>query len=359
MKNITRIILFTGLISTNLIAYAQNTELKGNVKGLGNTDVTFYYTQNGQQKADKVKAIEGKFNWTAPMTKMERVMVMFPRRGIYFFAESGKMAINGSMDSLDHLKITGTKVQAEFNVYNEQLQDFMAKDTTGSGIKTLAGNSENYARDRINKAKKRKFDDQYIQKQPESMVSLYMLKDRAVIGSYDDVLSGYDKLGSTPKLTPEGMELTKRLEILKRKRIGEQVMDFTLPNLVGKTVNVSDFKGQYVLIDFWASWCSPCRAENPNIVKAYHAYKEQKFNVIGITIDENLDKWRQAVKEDGTPWTQLADLKDPVKSVADYYGILGVPSSLLIDPNGKIIAIDVRGESLKKKLTELFGAPKI
>lgn len=356
MKTITKIFIITGAMLSLFKASAQ-TVLSADVKGLSNKEVTFYYLDGSTQKSDKVKPVDGKFSWTAPINKVQRVTLMFPNRAILFYAERGSIKISGSFDALDNLLITGTPTQNEFNAYNAALKAYIEKDTTGNNAAIPNVVSENYARDRIRRAKKRVFDDQYIEQHPKSIISLYALIDRAIIGSYDEVITGYEKLGASLKALDEGKELGKRVQILKRKRVGQQVFDFTLNDINGNPVSISKFKGQYVLIDFWASWCSPCRAENPNIVKAYNAYKAQKFNVIGITIDENLDKWRQAVKEDGTPWTQLADIKNSPQSVSEYYGIRGVPSSLLLDPTGKIIAIDVRGESLKKKLTELFAGP--
>jgi len=334
----------------------QEIQLKGHVKGLGNSKVTFYYITGTSQKSDIVTSVDGKFMWKAAIVSPQKITVMFPKRSIQLFAESGHMTVNGTMDSLDNLSISGSKLQTQFSAYSKAMNEAVAKDTTGSSLVIPNTRNENFARNKIFRAKKRVFDDQFIQKNSENILSVFLLQDRAILGSYEEVMSGYEKLGSSVKATAEGISLTERLEILKRRRVGEQVYNFTLNDLDGKPVNINAFKGQYVLIDFWASWCGPCRAENPNLVKAYNKYKANKFNVIGVTIDEDLDKWKQAVKEDGTPWTQLTDLKDRSKAVATYYGILGVPSSLLIDPDGKIIAMDVRGESLQKKLAEMFQA---
>jgi len=354
-KALKKIMAYSAIaICTFSSVHGQEVQLKGNVKGLGNSKITFYYLVGTSQKSDIVTSVDGKFMWKASIVSPQKITVMFPKRAIQLYAESGQMTINGTMDSLDNLSIGGSHVQTQFNAYTKEMNEAVAKDTTGSSQVIPNTRNENFARNKILRAKKRVFDDQFIQKNSENILSVFLLQDRAMLGSYDEVMSGYEKLGSSVKATAEGISLTQRLEILKRRRVGELVYNFTLNDLDGKPVNIAEFKGQYVLIDFWASWCGPCRAENPNLVKAYNRYKANKFNVIGVTIDEDLDKWKQAVKEDGTPWTQLADLNDRSKAVATYYGILGVPSSLLIDPDGKIIALDVRGESLQKKLDELF-----
>ncbi len=108
---------------------------------------------------------------------------------------------------------------------------------------------------------------------------------------------------------------------------------------------------KYTFVDIWASWCGPCRAESPNILKAYNAYKEKGFNVLGISIDADLEAWKKAIKEDGLPWLQLTDQK---REITMYYGVVAIPSTLLIDTKGNILAVDLRGEALQKKLAELM-----
>ena len=133
------------------------------------------------------------------------------------------------------------------------------------------------------------------------------------------------------------------------------MLDFQQKSADGKQVGYADFKGKYVLIDFWASWCGPCRAENPNVLKAYNRYKDNNFTVVGISLDDKEENWKKAIREDKMPWTQLSDLKGWENEVSTYYGIRAIPSTLLVDPGGKIIAKDLRGEMLNQKLAELFN----
>jgi peroxiredoxin len=132
------------------------------------------------------------------------------------------------------------------------------------------------------------------------------------------------------------------------------MIDFTQPDVNSKPVKLSDFKGKYILLDFWASWCGPCRAENPNVLKAYNTYKDKNFTVIGVSLDDSGEKWRKAIEEDGMPWIQLSDLKGFRNEVASQYGIQAIPSTFLLNPEGVIIAKDLRGEALHKKLGELL-----
>ncbi len=175
------------------------------------------------------------------------------------------------------------------------------------------------------------------------------------MGDYHDVKKIYDYLDPSVQVSVTGQQIAKRLIVLQRSSIGETMLDFTQKNMSGEPVRFSNFKGKYVFVDFWASWCGPCRAENPNVLKAYNQYKDKNFTVIGVSLDDNGEKWKKAVKDDNMPWTQLSDLKGWKNEVSTYYGIQAIPSSFLIDPQGRIIAKGLRGEALNQKLAELFG----
>ncbi|MCA5003640.1 AhpC/TSA family protein [Sphingobacterium sp. WQ 366] len=135
--------------------------------------------------------------------------------------------------------------------------------------------------------------------------------------------------------------------------VGNQMPDFSLPNHEGKEVKWNEFKGKYVLIDFWASWCGPCLREMPNIVKLYEECKDKNFEIIGITVDDNKDKWLKAIKENNMTWTQLGDMKAWDSHIVKLCNVSAVPYTVLIDPTGKVIALDLRGEELIKKVKEL------
>jgi peroxiredoxin len=142
---------------------------------------------------------------------------------------------------------------------------------------------------------------------------------------------------------------------MKALAIGQLAPEISLPNPDGTVVPLSSLRGKYVLVDFWAKWCGPCRRENPNIVRAYNQYKDKGFTVYGVSLDRSKADWLQGIQEDGLTWTHVSDLKYWQSEAAKTYNITAIPFSLLLDPNGKIIAKNLRGQALDEKLEEVLG----
>ena len=141
---------------------------------------------------------------------------------------------------------------------------------------------------------------------------------------------------------------------LENVQIGKTAPEFSLPDTAGVSVSLSDFRGKYVLLDFWASWCPPCRRENPNVVKAFNEYKDKNFTIIGISLDKDKSKWLKAIADDNLTWTHLSDLKYWDSEIPALYGVRGIPANVLLDPDGVIIAKNITGEDLHQKLKEVI-----
>ena len=144
------------------------------------------------------------------------------------------------------------------------------------------------------------------------------------------------------------------VDAMKTIAVGQPAPEIALPDTTGQVVKLSSMRGKYVLVDFWAKWCGPCRQENPNVVKAYNKYKDKGFTVFGVSLDRTKNDWLMAIKQDGLTWTHVSDLKYWQSAAAKTYNITGIPFSVLLDPNGVIIAKNLRGQALDKKLEEVL-----
>ena len=164
------------------------------------------------------------------------------------------------------------------------------------------------------------------------------------------------RLSETARNSQSGLEMAARIQKAKQVGIGSIAPNFTQNDTLGNPVALFSFRGKYLLIDFWASWCGPCRQENPNVVAAWQKYKDKGFDVLGVSLDQptGKERWMKAIHDDKLTWTQVSDLKYWKNEVAVSYGIQAIPQNYLLDPNGVIIGKNLRGEALQSKLAELF-----
>jgi peroxiredoxin len=197
-----------------------------------------------------------------------------------------------------------------------------------------------------------------LEREPPSLGLIYLLRSNATLDK-DKYFSVYIAVAEKFKKEWPGNyyanEFVSFVESLKRTAIGQPAPEISMPDPDGRIFTLSSMKGKYVLVDFWAKWCGPCRQENPNVVRAYNEFKGKGFDILGVSLDRSKEEWMQAIAEDGLTWHHVSDLAYFNSKAAKDYNITGIPFSILVDPDGIIIAKNLRGLDLQKKLTEVLN----
>ena len=265
----------------------------------------------------------------------------------------GNTEVTGSASHKDYLALKAKEAPyeaAEDALYKDYSTARKNKDSVGERVaENKIDSIESLVKEDVYKG----FVKDYGKKSP---VALYALAQYTGY-SIDPVKAQplYDQLAPSIKNLPAGKAFEKRIAVAKTLQIGRPALPFTETDTLGSPVSLASFKGKYVLIDFWASWCGPCRAENPNVVKAFNDYKDKGFTVLGVSLDRpgQKERWLKAIHDDRLAWTHVSDLKFWDNDVAQLYDVKAIPQNFLIDKEGKIIARDIRGEELETTLQQV------
>lgn len=365
-SNIKHLVFLLGLISILGIACKQSGSkftIEGDLKELGIKEL-FFIRMSDSQKVDTVKVVDGKFTFQGQNSEPTVYMInLGPElQPAFAILEPGNFKVSYDKNSLQQLQITGGTEQASYNDFVKKCSPIFTKIDSLmklgyaedlSDIEKMSLQNEFESLDKQLQDKQRAF----IKENKNKVVAAFMAKN-LIDGMQEEngalVEEYYNTLSPEIQKSYFGRQIGQQLAVIKQTASGQQASDFTLPSIDGTPITLSSFKGKITLIDFWASWCGPCREENPFVVQAYNAFHAKGFEILGVSLDKDKTKWQEAISKDGLNWTHVSNLKGWDCEVAKQYGVESIPTNFLLDKDGKIIAKNLRGEELRIKLASLL-----
>ncbi len=345
--------------------------ISGNTKGIDNGTKVYLQVQGESQLVpkDTVTVENGKFEFKGTSDLPELgFLTIEGSNGIPFVLENGNIEITFDKDSLQNNKISGT-------VENEIFQDFTTKNNTiyDKIMSYQHANQEKYMtaqasndtatvnsliKDLENiKTELSEVPVQVINNNPKSFVGVLLTENQLLRQeiSVDEAQKRLDNFEKKLLDTRAAKNIKKIIDAANSVEIGKKAPDFSAPSPEGKEISLKESLGKVTIIDFWASWCGPCRMENPHVVELYKQYHDKGLNIIGVSLDKDGDKWKEAIAKDGLTWNHISNLKFWEDPIAEKYNVKAIPATFIVDANGVIVAKDLRGAELDAKIKELLG----
>jgi peroxiredoxin len=345
--------------------------IKGKIAGADSVTFILQKREGGKYvKIDSATVVKGEFtikggkvDYPLYVTLMAKNM----RKGMSFFLENSNITISGHIDSLYQAKVTGSKTQDEYESVmkmeepvNEKMSELSKaySEISEKGNKASLDSIMAIYKDLNEKA--RQIEKDFIRNNPSSYAAPVILQGISYEMDASEIESLVNVLDTNVAKTEIVVTLKERAEKMKSVEIGRTAPDFTMNDVDGNPVTLSEIygKSKLLLVDFWASWCGPCRRENPNVVKAWKDFNKKGFNILGVSLDRpgDKEKWMQAIKDDNLTWNHVSDLQYWNCAAAKLYAVNSIPANFLLDEKGTIIAKNLRGEDLYNKLKELLSA---
>jgi len=359
------------LLACSVVAQTQKKQssftLSGKIKGLKNEKIYLFTNDADEAVTDSTYAKDGVFSFKG---KIEEPMfftlkIAGSRNQAGIFLQPGTISFYADKDSLGQATVKGSQSNAEWLEWSKTWRDIASQ--AGPMYKRLDSVTQR-GKVKASAEDRKVFDDgikylnsltadavtAFIKKYPQSSVAPFIIYDRYI--AYPDpemAKSSFALLGKQAQNSLYGKKISEYQRIAAKTGIGA-MPDFTVADTTGKLVKLSSFRGKYVMVDFWASWCVPCRKENPNVVKAYQKYHDKGFEIVGVSLDTKKDAWMKAIEKDSLTWSHVSDLQGWESGIVKEFGVKVVPTNFLLDRNGKVIANNLREEALHKKLEELL-----
>lgn len=364
MKNLLTV-LFLTIIFLSCQTTKDEFSIKGTIAGVETGKVYLQKVVDGRpQSIDTAEVLDGKFSFTGKMETPDiRVLRLNEQDYIaQLFLDNSKVSIAAKKDSMQAAKITGSPSHDLFQTYLNELESMNKElaDLQNRYQKAMASQNA----DEINKVQidyqaimdnMKVYTKNFVKEHNSSAVAAYItlvqLSNQIESAELDTIVNGFPQEISQSEYV---VKLKKIADGIRSTAIGKVAPDFTMNDPQGKPIQLSSLRGKVVMIDFWASWCGPCRQENPNVVKLYQQYHDKGFEILGVSLDRTKEEWEKAIKDDQLSWLHVSDLQYWQNNAAQLYAVSAIPQTYLLDKDGKIIAKGLRSEQLATKLNELF-----
>lgn len=320
--------------------------------------------QNQPVDVDTAMVQNGTFTFTgnAETPELHYLFIEETQGNIPLVLEAGTIDVNAHKDSLAYAQIQGTPQNDLFADFLEASRALsrkalsMNEDMRSASVSrdTVAMNSLREEYFELQEEAK-DFELDYARENPDALISALIIDKILTTGALPDaeVKELYEALSPEIKNTKVGKKIKERLDKASNASIGSKAPNFTAPTPSGEELALNDVLGKVTILDFWAAWCKPCRAENPNVVRIYHKYKDQGLNILGVSLDRREEDWKKAIEDDGLVWNHVSNVQY-FDEIAELYNVNAIPATFILDENGIIVAKNLRGEALEQKINELL-----